>query len=162
VSPSHYHPTEASNLTLRKLAAVHPWIVSMRDDIIGALETEFPCHPSTNLKLSTDRNDAPRHRIKPAEYWDIQNPSSRIQLYVTPNRALYFTLQMGRSPLMSNAAFPGRQWDRNTNNQPVFLLRFRTDNARNGVANWDRPGLTIEELEACAWAGTSQEYLIHI
>lgn len=53
---------------------MHPWLMSMRDDIIGALATEHPGYPSSSVwKLSTGYDDFPQLRIDNPDNWDSQN-----------------------------------------------------------------------------------------
>ncbi|KEQ95631.1 hypothetical protein AUEXF2481DRAFT_39481 [Aureobasidium subglaciale EXF-2481] len=57
------------------VGAVHPWLMSMQDDILAAMRTAEPGYPaaSTEWRLSNSRYDGPRHRIILPELWESMN-----------------------------------------------------------------------------------------
>ena len=59
------------DLIVRNFLAVHPWLTSLRDEIIGAMRTAEPGYPdSTEWRLSTSRHEAPEHRIMLPDEWN--------------------------------------------------------------------------------------------
>ncbi|KAG9529188.1 hypothetical protein KCU93_g3667, partial [Aureobasidium melanogenum] len=67
------------------VGAVHPWLMSMQDDILAAMriaevldeEPEYP--PSSEWMLSNSDYDAPRHYVIHPEKWEFRNePPSQI------------------------------------------------------------------------------------
>ena len=56
------------------VGAVHPWLMSMQDDILAAMRVAEPGYPaSTEWRLSNSRFDGPRHQIISPEDWELMN-----------------------------------------------------------------------------------------
>jgi hypothetical protein len=61
------------------VGAVHTWLMSMRDDILSAMQLAEPEYlaTSTEWRLSNSCSDGPRHRIKAPELWEFENRPNR-------------------------------------------------------------------------------------
>ncbi|CAD0107891.1 unnamed protein product [Aureobasidium uvarum] len=69
-------PSSENNFVTVKdyVGAVHPWLMSMEDDILAAMRTAEPGYPdSTEWRLSNAYSDGPRHQIILPELWESQN-----------------------------------------------------------------------------------------
>ena len=61
------------------VGAVHPWLMSMQDDILAAMRVAEPvCPASTEWRLSNSRFDGPRHQIISPEDWELMNQSKQL------------------------------------------------------------------------------------
>ena len=61
------------------IGAVHPWLMSMQDDITAAMRIVEPRYPtSTEWRLGNSCFDSPRHQIISPEDWESMNQPNQL------------------------------------------------------------------------------------
>ncbi|KAI4854628.1 hypothetical protein E4T44_00029 [Aureobasidium sp. EXF-8845] len=55
------------------VGAVHPWLMSMQDDILAAMRVSEPVYTNIEWRLSNSRFDGPRLKVISPEDWELMN-----------------------------------------------------------------------------------------